>query len=136
MNNTRFSTMLHILTLLADSEGELLSSEWMAGSININPVIVRKELGILSEAGLVMTKKGKNGGTMLAKSSENITLDTVYTLVKNTDVLGKKNTRTNPRCPIGKDINNKLEGLFVGIDDMVVKELKEKTLADFVAEFH
>ncbi|MFC3160874.1 hypothetical protein ACFOEQ_22685 [Chryseobacterium arachidis] len=46
MNNTRFATAIHIMTLLAESPQEWLTSEWMAGSININPVIVRKELSV------------------------------------------------------------------------------------------
>lgn len=136
MNNTRFATALHILTLLADSEGEWLSSEWIAGSINVNPVIVRKELGALNEAGLVQSRKGKVGGSALAKSSKEITLDEIYLAVKNTDVLGKKNQNPNPNCPIGKDINQKLEGLFTGIDLSVINKLKGKTLRSFVAEFH
>ena len=52
MNNTRFATAIHIMTLLAESPQDWLTSEWIAGSININPVIVRKELGVLREAGL------------------------------------------------------------------------------------
>lgn len=136
MNNTRFATALHILTLLADSEGEWLNSEWIASSINVNPVIVRKELGVLSEASLVQTRKGKVGGSTLAKASANITLDSVYLAVKNSDVLGKKNTNTNPKCTIGKDINEKLNDLFTSIDLLVINELKSKTLESFVAEFH
>lgn len=136
MNNTRFATALHILTLLADSKGEWLSSEWIAASINVNPVIVRKELGVLHDAGLVQSRKGKTGGSTLAKSSTEITLDTIYLAVKNADVLGKKNAKPNPKCPIGKVINQKLDSLFTSIDQSVIKELQGKTLKSFVAEFH
>lgn len=136
MNNTRFATALHILTLLADSEGEWLSSEWMAGSINVNPVIIRKELSVLSEAGLVMTRKGKNGGATLAKSSSKIAMNDIYLAVKNSEVLGKQNVNTNPKCPIGKDINIKLDGLFESIEESVTQNLKGKTLENFVAQFH
>lgn len=136
MNNTRFATTLHILTILAESKGEFLSSEWLAASININPVIVRKELSVLSEAGLVQTKKGKEGGSILAKPSTAITLDEIYLTVKKVDVLGKKNQHPNPKCSIGKEINKKLDQLFNEIDEKVISELHGKTLASFVAEFH
>jgi Rrf2 family protein len=136
MNNTRFATALHILTLLADSKDKWLSSEWIAASINVNPVIVRKELSVLNEAGLVQSRKGKSGGSALAKNSKEITLDAVYLAVKNAEVLGKKNVKPNPKCPIGKDINQKLNDLFTSIDQSVVKELQGKTLENFVAEFH
>ena len=136
MNNTRFATALHILTLLADNKDEWLSSEWIAGSININPVVVRKELSVLNEAGLVTSRKGKMGGTTLAKKSEDITLDSIYLAVKNSDVLGKRNSNPSPKCPIGREINQKLDGLFTKIDQSVIDELKGKTLEGFVAEFH
>lgn len=136
MNNTRFATSLHILTLLAVDGSEWLSSDWIAASINVNPVIVRKELGVLVQAGLVKSRKGKTGGYALLKNSVEITLAEIYLTVKNMDVLGKKNLGPNPKCPIGKDINQKLDGLYSAIDQSVIKELQDKTLKNFVETFH
>ena len=136
MSNTRFATALHILTLLADSEDEWLSSEWIAGSINVNPVVVRKELSVLIKEGLVQSRKGKAGGYALVKKSADVTLAEVYLAVKNTGVLGKKNGEPNPQCPIGKDINQRLDGLFSAIDQSVISELQGQTLKNFVATFH
>lgn len=136
MSNTRFATALHILTLLADNDQEWQRSEWIAGSININPVIVRKELSLLNEAGLVQSRKGKEGGFKLNKNSELISLAEIYLIVKNSEVLGKRNQNPNPKCPIGKSINLQLEGLFTEIDQKVVNELTDKTLKNFVEQFH
>ena len=136
MNNTRFATAVHILTLLADNDGEWVSSEWIGGSININPVMVRRELKVLHDAGLVQSRKGKEGGTRLQKPSHKITLADVYSIVKNSDVLGKKNLGANPKCPIGKNINKNLTGIFKNVDALVVKELGQKTLKDFLKQFH
>ncbi len=135
MNNTRFATVVHILTILADNPSEYLSSDWIAQSININPVIVRKELGVLKDQGLVMSRKGKEGGSILNRSSDKISLADIYIMVKNSEVLGKKNLRTNPQCPIGKDINNKLEDLFNETDALVIASLQQKTLESFVKQF-
>ncbi len=135
MNNTRFATIVHILTILANNPSEYLSSEWIAQSININPVIVRRELGILRQQGWVMSRKGKEGGTKLNKSSDKISLADIYIMVKNSEVLGKKNLRTNPHCPIGKDINNKLNDLFIETDALVISALQQKTLEGFVEQF-
>jgi DNA-binding IscR family transcriptional regulator len=135
MNNTRFATVIHILTILAKFPGEWLNSDWIAESININPVIVRKELGALQEQGWVTSRKGKDGGTMLNVSSDQITMADIYSIVKNSEVLGKKNLSPNPKCPIGKDINKRLDKLSVETDDLVVASLKGKTLKDFVEQF-
>ncbi|WDF67473.1 Rrf2 family transcriptional regulator [Sphingobacterium oryzagri] len=135
MNNTRFATVIHILTLLDQNPGVWLTSDWMAGSINVNPVIVRKELSVLQEEGLVITRKGKEGGSMLQRSGQDILLVDIYKLVKNADVLGKRNRHTNPKCPVGKEINNKLATLFDETDKAVFASLAGKTLAEFSMQF-
>jgi DNA-binding IscR family transcriptional regulator len=135
MNNTRFATIIHILTLLAKKPGEWMNSDWIADSININAVIVRKELGILQEHGWVISRKGKDGGSMLNISSDKIALSEIYKAVKNSDVLGKKNLSPNNKCPIGKDINEKLESLFTETDELVFTSLQSKTLKKFIEQF-
>ncbi|MEA5127850.1 MAG: Rrf2 family transcriptional regulator [Proteiniphilum sp.] len=135
MNNTRFATAIHILTLLANFPDEWLSSDWIAGSININPVIVRKELSMLQNAGLVTSRKGKEGGSKLNKPSHGISLAEIYLSVKNSEVLGKKNLSPNPQCPVGKDINENLDKLFAETDQWVIDSLRHKTLKDFVKQF-
>ncbi|MFB2120124.1 Rrf2 family transcriptional regulator [Parapedobacter sp. 2B3] len=135
MNNTRFATVIHILTLLAKSPGEWLSSDWIAGSIQINPVIVRKELGELQDQGWVTSRKGKEGGYTLLIPGKDINLAAIYKTVKKTDVLGKKNLNPNPKCPIGKDMNKELEDLFAEIDETVFDALRHRTLESFVKQF-
>ena len=135
MNNTRFATAIHIMTLLAESPQDWLTSEWMAGSININPVVVRKELSVLKEAGLIISRQGKEGGSQLAKSADSISISDIYRAVKNTEVLGKKNNNPNPACSVGRDINNHLNILFKETDQLVLNFLGDKSLKEFSAQF-
>lgn len=135
MNNTRFATAIHIMTLLAKSPQEWLTSEWMAGSININPVIVRKEISVLREAGLIASRQGKDGGSQLAKSADQISISEIYRAVKNTEVLGKKNQNPNPACSVGKEINSHLNTLFEETDQLVTQFLGDKSLKEFSEQF-
>ncbi|NGM62345.1 Rrf2 family transcriptional regulator [Sphingobacterium sp. SGG-5] len=135
MNNTRFATLIHILTILAKNPGQWVSSDWIAQSIHINPVIVRKELSVLQEMGWVISKKGKEGGSMLDVSSCEISLADIYKAVKNSNILGKKNPCTNTACSIGKKINKELESLFAETDDIVFDALQHRTLRSFVEQF-
>ncbi|SMP29373.1 Rrf2 family transcriptional regulator [Chryseobacterium profundimaris] len=135
MNNTRFATAIHIMTLLAESEQKWLTSEWLAGSININPVIVRKEISVLREAGLIISRQGKEGGSHLARKADDIKISEIYLAVKNTEVLGKKNNNPNPACPIGKEINNHLGTLFSETNQLVLNFLGNKTLQEFLDRF-
>lgn len=135
MNNTRFATVIHILTLLASEPDKWLSSEWLAGSIGINPVIVRKELILLNNLGITTSQKGKSGGVRLLRNSEDISLADIYQVVKNSDILGKKNNNTNPRCIVGKQINDVLGKLFDETDALVYHYLKDRTLKEFTDLF-
>lgn len=135
MSNTRFATAIHIMTLLAKDPQQYLTSDWLAGSININPVIVRKELGNLKKAGLVESKQGKDGGVRIGKNAEEINVAEIYVAIKNSEVLGKKNQNPNPLCSVGKDINKNLNHLFSETDDLVYQFLKNKKLSDFTSQF-
>lgn len=135
MNNTRFATAIHILTLLAKNPQEWLTSEWIAGSVNVNPVIVRKELINLKKSGLIESRQGKIGGVKIAKIPEQINISEIYQAVKNTGVLGKRNQNPNPLCSVGKNINKNLDLLFGETDDLVSQFLKGKKLSDFTNQF-
>lgn len=135
MNNTRFATILHILTLLAKHRDQWLSSDWIAESIHINPVIVRKELSLLQRQGWVISKKGKEGGSMLLVSSCQISLAEIYKTVKNSNVLGKKNNCAGSKCMVGRNINKALGELFDETDEVVIKALQPKNLKSFVEQF-
>ncbi|WP_143307390.1 Rrf2 family transcriptional regulator [Chitinophaga vietnamensis] len=135
MNNGRFPISLHILTLLARANGELLSSDYIAGSINCNPVLVRKEISNLRNRGLVESKEGKNGGATLAKPANHIQLSEVYHAVQQASLLGNSRNTPNPDCAVGKQINAHLESLYAEIESALVRKLDKLTLADFSRQF-
>jgi len=78
MSTSRFPISLHILTLLNEAKGSVVSSAYLAGSINVNPVLIRKEIMNLRKHGFVESKEGKGGGSFLAKSAKDINLGEVY----------------------------------------------------------
>ena len=135
MNNSRFSISLHILTLLDEAKGTLASSEYLAGSININPVLVRKEIMNLRKHGFVDSKEGKGGGSFLAKNASNINLGAVYKAVNNSNILGQSKNEPNPKCPIGKQINQHLNTLYSDAEKALIENLSNQTLADFALRF-
>jgi len=135
MNNSRFPISLHILTLLDDANGTVVSSEYLAGSININPVLVRKEIMNLRKHGFVDSKEGKGGGSFLAKSAEDINLGEVYKAVKNSNILGQSKNEPNPKCPVGRQINQHLNTLYDDAEKALIENLSRQTLADFALKF-
>jgi Rrf2 family protein len=136
MNNGRFAIALHILVLLDQAKGELVSSAYLAGSININPVLVRKELINLRNQGFVQTKEGKNGGATLARTAKEISLGDVYLSVKQHSLLGQQKNSPNPKCPVGKNINAHLENLYSETERVLIGQLGKQTLEDFSNKFN
>lgn len=135
MIRSKFSIQVHILSLLAHLPDELLSSEYIASSLNSNPALVRKELSVLREAGLVESKEGKNGGSQLARSPKDIRMSDVFTLVKNGHVFGFAPNEPNPKCTVGARINGALDELFGEIDNSIFDKLKSITLAEFTKKY-
>lgn len=135
MNNGRFATALHILTLLEIKKDELLSSEFIANSINVNPAVVRKEIGNLRSHGFIESKEGKGGGYSLGKPASQIHLSDVYKSVNDSPLLGRSND-PNPDCPIGKQINSHLNDLFSSAEDALLRQIGKITVKDFAKKFN
>ncbi|MFY0255422.1 RrF2 family transcriptional regulator [Chitinophaga sp. 30R24] len=135
MNNGRFPISMHILTLMASSEGELLSSDYIASSININPVLVRKEISNLRNHGLIESKEGKNGGATLSRPATKIQLSEVYHAVQQASLLGNSKNEPNPDCPVGKQIKQHLHELYQEIEAALLLKLEKMSLADFLRQF-
>lgn len=134
MRNVRFATSLHILLLLDHMEDERLSSEFIASSININPVLVRKEMSNLRNHGLLESKEGKGGGSRLAKPASKIFLSDVYKAIREEPLLGRSNN-PNPGCEIGKQINTHIVSLYTEAEQVLIDNLARITLEDFAGRF-
>lgn len=131
----KFAITLHILTLLSKSPEDYLSSEYISGSLNMNPVLVRKEIANLKKNGVVESKEGKNGGTRLLKPAADITLDDVFKMTFETVTLGFSKNKPNPACLVGKQINEKLENLYEDMNLKIHKQLKDVSLLNFSDTF-
>lgn len=135
MNDKRFIISMHILTLMVKNSENWLSSEFISGSINVNPVLVRKELSNLNKHGFIQTKEGKNGGSKLSRSPQKILLSEIYSSVYNSQLLGKLLKDPNPKCNIGNKINQNISELTNTIEKVVLKKLETITLFDFSKKF-
>ncbi len=134
--NGRFQIAIHIMTLLSRANDELLSSEYIASSINTNPALIRKELSNLRINGLINSKEGKNGGYSLAKAADFVRLSDIYKIVKQSSILGQAKNKPNPQCPVGQQINNHLDDLGREMDDVLFTKLDTITLFQFGQKFN
>jgi DNA-binding IscR family transcriptional regulator len=127
----RFSIGVHILSLLGGRRDAEHTSEWMAGSIGVNPVVVRNVTGMLRRAGLVRTQQGV-AGTWLARPLSKVTLLDVYRAVEDETSLFSVHPRPNPKCPVGARIEGTLGEVFAEAEDAMHSKLAGITLEQVV----
>lgn len=126
--STRFTVALHILTLLASSPGEALTSEYIAGSVNTNPVVVRRLLGTLRKVGIVSSQPGNGGGWELAKNPGKLTLREVRRAVNDGSPFSMHSQPPNPRCPVGRNIQQALGPVYDRAERVMEEELSHTTI--------
>jgi DNA-binding IscR family transcriptional regulator len=135
MISGKFAITIHILTLLSKFPEEYLSSEFIAESMNLHPVLVRKEIANLKKNNIVESKEGKNGGTKLLKSASTISLNAIFKMAFDTVTLGFSKNAPNPNCLVGKKINENLEHLYENINEKISLQLSCISLEDFSNKF-
>ena len=112
----------------------LITSEFLASSIQVNPVIIRNIIGKLKAAGMINVSRGR-GGMTLAKSLDEITLYDVYKAVDCVNgSLFHFHENPNPDCPVGKNIHNALDGVLSEIQKTFEDKLKGITLKDIAGK--
>ncbi len=129
---SRFTVALHIFTCVEVFRDEYkVTSDFLAGSINTNPVIIRKILTQLKNAGLIEVARGTGGITVTRPLSE-ITFFDVYQAiepVENGDLF-HFHENPNPECPVGRNIHALLDQKLQAIQGAMEDEMKRYTIED------
>ena len=129
-SSSRFTVAVHVLTLLAYEEGRALTSDYIAGSVNTNPVVIRRMLGLLNKAGMVSSTEGVGGGTTLAMPAEKITLADVSRAVEPGELFGAARSDPNPLCPVGRRVQSVLKQYVEQFETALDREMDKVTVAD------
>jgi DNA-binding IscR family transcriptional regulator len=133
--SSRFAVGVHILTLIDFNKDGVSSSEYLAGSVNTNPALIRKITGMLKKAGLVEVHPGI-AGAKLARDLSDITLLDVYKAVDvvQDNELFSVHENPNPACPVGRNIQNTIGPLFSVAQTALEKALGNVTIEDVVKD--
>lgn len=131
--SSRFTVGVHILALIESNKEQPVSSEFIAGSVNTNPTLVRKIIGMLKKAGIVEVRPGV-AGAKLARDPSDVTLLDVY---KAVDVVPEKelfklHENTHPDCLVGRNINDSIAPVLSAAQLAMEEELRKFTIEDTV----
>ena len=135
--SSRFTIATHMLIIIAlRGKESKVTSDFLAASVGVNPVIIRKTLSQLKKAELISVARG-TGGAEIIKDLEDISLLDVYQAV---ECLGKKgqlfsfHDNPNPDCPVGANIHRVLDEKLDKIQEAMEEELSQTSLARVVAD--
>ena len=130
--SSRFTIAVHIFACIKTFENDYkITSDFLAGSTNVNSVIIRKILGQLKGADLIEVARG-TGGAKITRPLNEITLLDVYKAVECVEggELFHFHENPNPQCPVGRSIHTVLDGKLEQVQKAMEKELNSITLED------
>ena len=128
--DTRFSSAIHILIMIAGSE-QPLTSEMLAQSVGTNPSYIRKVTGLLKRNGILDSHPGIPGFS-LQITAKKLSLYMIYRAVYDAEQVHVFDLHQNPndQCIVGRHIQPVLTDTFREIEQKAEQQLKQTTLWD------
>ena len=133
--SSRFTMAIHMFACIDTFEDQKMTSDFMAGSIGTNPVIIRKLLQQLKAAGLIEVSRG-TGGVVITKPLEEITFLDIYRAVECTpdEELFHFHENPNELCPVGRNIHRIMDHRLEEIQNAMEDKMRRITIADVMAD--
>lgn len=132
--SSRFTIAVHVLICIETFKNDYkVTSDFLASSVNVNPVVIRRLLQQLKKAGLVNVKRG-SGGADVEKPLDGITLLDVYNAVECVENGNLFHFHENPNllCPVGKNIHALLDVRLEEIQKAMEKEMMSVSIQDIM----
>ncbi|MEM6798707.1 MAG: Rrf2 family transcriptional regulator [Planctomycetota bacterium] len=124
--NSDFTVGLHVVGYLTARGGEPVTSETLAETYGTNPVVVRRVLSKLSRAGLVETRRGVGGGSVLAGDASAFTLRDVYQAVTEDQELLRRHP--GDESGVAKVMADYINALYDDAEEALLKRLESVTI--------
>ncbi len=128
--NSRLSLALHSLSHMAGDPDRVRTSADIAEHAKTNPVVVRRVLGKLREAGILSSEKGHAGGWRLAKPAQGITLADVYLALDERLVSGSDGEVEPSHCTVETGLQTRVSEVLEEIEESLVQRLRETSITD------
>lgn len=127
--NSRLSLALHTLGHMAGKPDAVRTSAEIADHAGTNPVVVRRVLGKLREAGLLISEKGHSGGWRLARDPALITLADVYLALDERLVASDADEETHD-CSLEHALHRRVAEVMRDVEQGLVERLAKTTILD------
>ncbi|WP_353189201.1 Rrf2 family transcriptional regulator [Pandoraea pnomenusa] len=133
-SDSRLSRMLHVLLHMARHDTPF-TSEQLAQMLGTNPVVVRRTMAGLRDAGYVSSGKGRGGGWSIACDLRDVTLLDIHRAVGGPHLFAIGVESDNPECAVERAVNAALDGVLRDAEAMLIARLGAISLADLAQDF-
>lgn len=131
--NSRLAVAAHIVSVLASKgEGSRVPSAYVAGSVNTNPVVVRRILAALTRAGIVASEKGKAGGSSLRRCPSEVSLWDLAVALDEQRLFAIHKNPANPKCPVSCRMKAALGKAFAGAEAAARDRLRKVSVRELL----
>lgn len=132
--DSRLSRTLHVLLHMARHDGPM-TSEAIGRMLGTNPVVVRRTMAGLREAGYVKSEKGHGGGWTIAANLAEVSLLDIHRAVGGPRIFAIGSDHPNPDCAVEKAVNEALEDTLREAEALLVARLGAISLAELARSF-
>jgi len=132
--DSRLSSVLHALLHMAEQPGPM-TSDALAQCLGTNPVVVRRTMGFLRDAGIVQSERGHAGGWRIQADLRTVTLRQLHEALGEPAMFAIGNRHEAPECLVEQAVNAALEGAFAEAESLLLQRFSDITLADLAADF-
>ncbi len=112
-----------------------MTSEAIAQCLGTNPVVVRRTMGFLREAGIVSSGRGHAGGWRITADLTVVTLQQLHEALGEPAIFAIGNRTENPSCLVEQSVNAAMEDAFADAEALLLDRFAHVALADLVADF-
>lgn len=112
-----------------------MTSGELAACMGTNPVVVRRTMAGLREAGFVRSEKGHGGGWEIACDLTAVTLRDVYDALGAPTLLAIGVHIESPSCLVEQAVNRALKPAFAEAEALLIGRLGTVTLAALAEDF-
>lgn len=132
--DNRLSRMLHVLIHMDRHLGRA-TSERLAQILQTNPVVVRRMMSGLREAGIVASEKGHGGGWELARGLPEITLLQVYQAIGAPSLFNIGPGGETPACLVEQAVDARLTTAMGQAAELLLSQFAALTLDQVAKDF-
>ncbi|GMG90493.1 Rrf2 family transcriptional regulator [Cupriavidus sp. TKC] len=131
--DTRLARLLHVLVHM-HLRGGSTTSENIALMLQTNPVVVRRTMAALRDAGYVQSTGGRGGGWELARDMEDFTVKDVYVAIAHTALFALGPADDNPTCPVEAAVNRHINEALSSAETTMLRIFGKKRLAEITRD--